>query len=182
TSCETEGETAGQLTVAELEASYDAGVQTFVIGVVPSLLGDPELDAEIATQKSVIDGYAATGGTGSATFVSADDSAAQAFHEALDAIRQTVLPCEFMLPDEDIVFDQVNVELTQDGASSLIPKVQGPSSCTSEPGWYYDSDTEGVDQPQAAVLCPSSCEAINAGLSTQVDIILGCPTLTPSVR
>jgi len=159
-------------------------VQTFVIGVVPSLLGDPEFDAEIAAQKAVIDGYASTGGTGAANFVSADDSTTQAFLEALDAIRQTVLPCEFTLPDEDITIDQVNVEVTRDNTVTVLPKVAGPSACTTEPGWFYDSDADDSEseKPEAAVLCPSSCEAINSGLSSQVDIIIGCPTNTREVR
>lgn len=195
TSCETGDQTAQQLTVTAVEAAAEADIRTFVIGVVPVAGDNPDLAAEVMAQRAALDGYAVTGGTQSATFVSADDSTAQAFLEALDAIRQTVLPCEYNLPDEDITFDRVNVELTQDGTTQVIPKVEGPADCSSEPGWYYDTETAGgsdaddseaddaeVDEPTAAVLCVSTCEAINAGMPAQVDIVLGCPTLTPQVR
>jgi hypothetical protein len=122
---------------------------------------------------------AEAGGAGEATLVTSDDTTATRFLEALARIRGSVLPCEFKIPEANGgSFDKLNVEVTQQGTKSVIPKVASDAACGTGAGWYYNSDVDGASgDPTKVVLCPTSCDGLGDGVDTTVDILLGCNTV-----
>jgi hypothetical protein len=45
-------------------------------------------------------------------------------------------------------------------------------------GWYYDVDPASGGTPTSILACDASCTAFRADLTIQVDIVLGCQTVT----
>lgn len=161
------------------------GISTYVIGVVPDLSGlapadQAALQPQIDQLEDQLGEMAVQGGTGSSFNVSANDTATDAFLDALANIRGQVLPCDYQIPVPEtgsVNFAQLNVELGDGQTASVIPKVPGASECVEgEDAWYYDADPE-VEAPTRVVLCPSTCDRVEAGTLDQVDIVLGCVTI-----
>jgi hypothetical protein len=142
-------------------AAETPGVDTFVLGVGPSL--------------DNLNQIAAAGNTQSAYLVEGDDVAAQVL-EALTAIRgKALLPCEFAVPPapEGMELDtgKVNVEFTSDdGGKQELFKVSDWTYCGAEGGWYYDPNGTRI------VLCEATCNEVEGASNGQVDYILGCST------
>jgi Mg-chelatase subunit ChlD len=161
------------------------GISTYVIGVLPDLSGlaaadQAALQPQIDQLEAQLGEMAVQGGTESSFNVSANDTTTDAFLDALANIRGQVLPCDYQIPVPEsgsVNFAQLNVELGDGQTASVIPKVPGPSECVEgEDAWYYDADPE-VEAPTRVVLCPSTCDRVEAGALDQVDIVLGCVTI-----
>jgi hypothetical protein len=89
----------------------------------------------------------------------------------------THLPCVFDIPDppegEILDVDEVNFYYTPSGGTEIvIPRVGGPGSCV-EYGWYYDDPAT----PSQIILCPSTCDILQADPGGSVSIAFGCATI-----
>jgi hypothetical protein len=176
---------ATNLTYRVVQAGANAGIQTFVIGVTPDLSSLREVERvkiepyfqELLDKLSQM---ATLGGTTASYNVSANAEATGAFFAALEAIRGQVLPCDYAIPTPDsgaVSFNRLNVEVSTTGEAIVAPKVTDQSECVSnELGWYYDVDT-ATQSPSRVVLCPNTCEQVNAVEGGRIDIVLGCQTV-----
>jgi hypothetical protein len=138
-------------------------IPTFVIG--------------IGSSTTNLNGIAMAGGTEKALMVEDGPTAQEALASALDRIRGSVLPCEFLIPtppkDQVLDFNRVNVSFTATGQSTprVIPRVSDLSQCTGD-GWAYDNPAA----PTLIRLCPMTCDSLRGATGT-FDIILGCDTV-----
>ena len=162
-----DGGTPNSLANAEMVAASAFGgtpsIPTFVIGVGSDL--------------TALNALAAAGGTTSATLVNvANDAgnAEQAFIDALNAIRQQAVPCNFALPSGSIDPTLTNVVYTPGtGPEQTFVYVGTAANCSKAPsdGWYFDNPT----QPTQVILCSGACNVVKADPSAEVDVELGCP-------
>lgn len=148
---------------AAAAAAPDTPIPTFVIGV-----GDSTFN---------LNAIAAAGGTQSAYFVDADADATDNFLATLNEIRRIAVACQYEIPDVQgtIAYDLVNVAYKSTELDPLTPlaNVANESACAISGGWYYDD----AAAPTAIVMCPATCEALQGGDSTQVEIVYGCETI-----
>jgi hypothetical protein len=102
---------------------------------------------------------------------------AKDLNDALKEIAQTkILSCEFDVPKNDsgrgVDLDKVNVTFTSgDGEKEEILK-DASKSCDKAKGWQYSEDFSKI------VLCGEVCDRVKADTEGQVDIVLGCPTVS----
>ncbi len=164
--------------LAQITQAAETGLNTFVIGVLPQIDESiPQAVDLIETQTAFLRDMATAGGTDAPFLVQADVNTAQVFLDALDAIREAALPCDYELPTDTRNFDRVNVEVATNDEVTVLPKVDNLSACDGA-GWYYDSDqTAEQDTPTRVVLCPVSCESAKGSELGRVDVVLGCPTV-----
>jgi hypothetical protein len=162
---------APQMTLEALSRGRAEGMDTFVIGVVDDMQ-DPGGEGRMALGQ-----MAQAGGTNDALIVTADDTTADGFLDALDRVRGAVLPCEYKIPKPDkgvANLNQLNVEVTRNGRTETAPKVLNAELCPSgELAWYYD----GAEGSSAIVLCPATCTQLNAQPGARLDVVLGCATV-----
>jgi hypothetical protein len=150
-------------TVAAAAFSGTPSIPTFVIGVGSDL--------------TALNALAAAGGTGSATLVNVGGDggdAEQSFVNALNAIRQQAVPCQFTLPSGTIDPALTNVVYTPGtGPDQTFVYVGTASDCSKAPmdGWYFDNP----NTPTQVILCSGACNVVKADPSAQVDVELGCP-------
>jgi hypothetical protein len=84
---------------------------------------------------------------------------------------------------EALDFNLVNVQFSVDGASEVLPYVEIPANCgVTQGGWYYDKDPLIDDVPTKIVVCPSTCDAFQQATGGEVEIALGCETVTTVVK
>ena len=158
--------------IAALASAALAGrpsIHTFVIGV----FGPQDVDA----QQNLYD-IAKAGGSEQAFIVDTSRDVTTQFLAALDAIRTTRLACEFQIPDpgegQTLDYNLVNVQFTNAGKTTPLYFVgHSAASCDASGGWYYDSDPS-VEAPSRIIMCPSTCQTIEAARESRVEIQLGC--------
>jgi hypothetical protein len=98
-------------------------------------------------------------------------------NNALKEIAQTkILSCEFDVPKNEsgggVDLGKVNVTFTSgDGEEEEVLK-DASESCEDAMGWQYSSDFSKI------VLCGEICDRVKADSEGQVDIVLGCPTVS----
>lgn len=126
------------------------GVQTYVLGVGPSLEN--------------LDSIAQAGNTDQAFLVEGKDVAAHVL-DALSTIRDLALPCDFTIPKSPegstVDFQEFNVLYTSaDGATDSVGYAEEAAACDDElGGWFLDDP----DDPTEIRLCPATCELVSAG-------------------
>jgi len=154
--------------VAMMGKNGSPSIRTFVIGV------------DDGTNLSDLNGIAAAGGTGSAYIVNAGSGAGQAFLDALNAIRHSVLGCTYQIPlpsNGDMPdFQAVNVVYTpgNGGSPETFPYVGSQAQCPATGNaWYYDNPTN----PTQIILCSATCSTVEADTAGSVAIALGCATV-----
>jgi hypothetical protein len=134
-------------------------VYTFVVGL-------RNVDLEFA------DAVAAAGGTDE-SFPIAGNNPAAALQDALDTIRLKAQSCSYDLPaaviDGEIGVGYVNVEITVNGDTSVIPR----NDACDGAGWHYDDPAD----PTEIILCPESCELLRSDATGRLDVALGCATV-----
>lgn len=165
----------GLAALAQGGVSGTPSIKTFVIGVFA--------DADKVQATTNLDAIAAGGGTTKAFIVTTGGSVATDFQKALDAIRGSVLPCEYAIPksgggEQDL--DKVNVQHTTGaGAQTVLGYKKSAAGCGTDPGWYYDVDPASGGTPTKIILCPTTCSAVktDSGGAAKVDILLGCKTI-----
>jgi hypothetical protein len=153
--------------IAQAAATGSPKVLTFVIGVGSSL--------------SNLNGIAAAGGTTMAYLVDTGMDVNMQILAAMNAIRGAALGCSYgipmpsggMMPD----YTKLNVQYTPGGGGApvLFPQVPDQSSCpASGDGWYYDNPSN----PTQILLCGSTCTKVEGDPSAQIEVLLGCQTVT----
>jgi len=163
-----DGGTPNSLTNAEAVATQAFGgtpsIPIFVIGVGSDL--------------TALNALAAAGGTGSATLVDVGSDAGnqeQAFINALNAIRQQAIPCNFALAAGTTVDPSLtNVDYSSgSGPAQAFVYVGTAAQCSQAPttGWYFDDPTH----PTQVILCSGACSVVKADPAAQVNVLLGCP-------
>ena len=115
------------------------------------------------------------GGISPCFFYNVGNGNPQAFIDALKAIQQTAVACEFAMPrPQQGVVDISKVKVTYLAGGQPppqeIPKVNGAGQCGANGGWYFDNNTT----PTRILLCPETCRAVSTDLRAQVDVFLGC--------
>jgi hypothetical protein len=151
--------------IADIAAAAAAGspkVVTYVIGI-----GDV----------AALDAIAQAGGSQKAFLVSGNGTAGQQFLDAMNAIKGSLLACEFDIPQPssgELDYELVNVQFTPDGGSAqLVPQVKSAGECGSSAGWYYDDPAA----PQKILLCDATCDTVKSTSKASIEIVLGCSTI-----
>jgi Mg-chelatase subunit ChlD len=161
-------------TIARLAAQGLSGspsIKTFAIGVfTPN-------DKAMGT--SDLDQIASAGGTKTAFVIdTSTQNVEQQFTAALTAIRGASLPCNYEVPLPESGtpdFMDVNVVYTTGaGVTSGLPYVASASRCGNGGGWYYDVAPEDGGTPNAILVCPTTCSALQTDTSGRVDVVTGC--------
>ncbi|MFP6685341.1 MAG: VWA domain-containing protein, partial [Polyangiaceae bacterium] len=137
-------------------------VLTFVIGI-----GD----------LSALNQIAQAGSGTNAFVVDPNANPSQQFLDAMNAIRGSLLGCEYDIPKPEmgeLDYGLVNVEFTPEGQmSTFIPQVASADKCDAAGGWYYDD----VSQPTKILLCPATCDEAKSFMSASIKVVLGCETI-----
>ena len=144
-------------------SAVETTIPTYVIGVGPS-------------QQALID-IAKAGGTTNPVFVSVGDPTQTRADilAALQAIRGQQVPCEFPLPapPNGKVLDVETVNVLYTPSVGAQQALVYEKDCPTGTGWRYDD----VVNPTKVLLCPATCQAIQADKGAGVDILFGCQTL-----
>ncbi|MBM4360351.1 MAG: VWA domain-containing protein, partial [Deltaproteobacteria bacterium] len=99
---------------------------------------------------------------------------------ALKKIQDSVVSCTYAMPEspdpnQTIDPNQVNITYSPgsgDPGQTLI-QVTDESKCGATDGtWFYDDPIN----PQAIILCPGTCEKLQADDKAKVKVVLGCAT------
>ncbi len=166
----------GIAALAQAGVDGSPSIPTYVIGV----FAPAEVDAE-----ANLDIIAEAGGTIEAFMVDTEQNVAGQFLKALEAIRGTRLVCEFTIPDappgETLDFGKVNVQLSAPSGVTTFPYVASLEGCGDDGGWYYDADT-ALSAPTRIISCPATCAVFEAANGGEVQIELGCETITTVVK
>jgi hypothetical protein len=154
---------------------------------IAALAGDAQAQAEVLTYVIGMDGaniaqldqIAVAGGSGQAFVVGSGTSVNKDLMNALEQIRTEKLACNFPMPTSDkagaeVEPGEVNITHTTGGGTpTTIPQVKSAADCGADGGWYYDSPTT----PTEITLCPASCDAVQGGADSAIEIVLGCKTV-----
>jgi hypothetical protein len=162
-------------------AAHDAtpSIGTYVVGVFPP--GTPMVQENL-------DLIADAGGTEHAYIIDTTQGVAEQFLAALNSIRGSKLACEFQVPlppdGEELDYDgKVNVQFSAAGTAEVLPYVASADNCgVTQGGWYYDLDPSSGGVPTKILVCPSTCDAFQNTADGQVEIALGCETVTTIVK
>jgi len=99
---------------------------------------------------------------------------------ALKKIQNSVVACTYAMPEspdpnQTIDASQVNVNYDAgDGSKAeTIYQVDDASKCgATDTTWYYDDP----QNPSAILLCPGTCDKIQANEKAKIKVVLGCAT------
>jgi len=150
------------------------GVTTAVAAASSGLAQSPAVPTYVLSLRASagLESVAHAGGTGTAvvaTDPAAQDSVLQALHQLAE--RAT---CEYALPQSAAPYlpDQVNLQHTLNGQTTVFPRVDGAPSCSPLQGGFYYDDPQS---PARIIACQQSCDRVKQG--GEVEIILGCPSV-----
>jgi len=125
--------------------------------------------------KAQLDKIAAAGETGTAFFLEGNN-VQETLLEAFQAIQGKGLACQFKLPTDAAVDpNKVNVLYTSSdgGEPVLIGQVPAADACSDgKDAWYYDDPAA----PAAILLCPTSCNKVEANQDGKLEVVFGCAT------
>jgi hypothetical protein len=137
------------------------GIRTYAIGLEGSREGDMDRIAE-------------AGGTGEGIFIGEGDTNADLL-AALNTIRGEAASCEVQVPNPasgTIDPSKINVELSLSGEPVALGQVATVAECGDNGAWYYDNPAT----PSSILLCPATCDAVQADPMSRIEIVLGCVT------
>jgi hypothetical protein len=162
---------SGVRAVAAAGVSGTPSVATFVIGV----FGPTDTDA-----RPNLNQIAMAGGTNSAFLVDTSQDVSAQFLAALNEIRGSRLSCEYALPaapaGQTLDYSRVNVDFTNGGSTERIAAVSDAAACGTGEGWYYDQNP-GLAAPTKIMICPATCQRLEAAAQGSVQVALGCETV-----
>jgi len=98
---------------------------------------------------------------------------------ATSVVSGSQVPCLYTIPDPPdgamIDLGKVNVDytLTPAGTPALISNVADEAACTASGGWYYSPPIN----PTQVVLCPATCDIVQASTEAEVSVKFGCSTV-----
>lgn len=147
--------------IAEGGVSGTPSVVTYVLGV-----GD---------RTDSLNAIASAGGTDHAYLVASTAAPADILAQLKD-IRDVALPCEISVDQAHLTQGDVNVELTVQGTSETLSRVNGSSDCTtaSTPKQWF---AESPDAGGKVALCSAACTSIRTIKNATLDVVYGCPTM-----
>lgn len=160
TSCD-DTSSAGIAALAKSARNYN-GVQTYAIAVAGSSIAN-------------LDAIAAAGGTKKAYDITQNINQ---FAQKMAEIRALALSCEFIIPPppmaQELDPSKVNLSYTAGGQGNgtTLPHVADLASCGGKLGWYYDNNVK----PTKVLLCPSSCQKVQADSKAVISVLFGCAT------
>jgi hypothetical protein len=146
---------ASQVYSAASDASDD-GVQTFSIGIS-------------GAGTSFMNTVASRGDTGSAIFISPDNTASADFLAALQHIRNE-FSCSYRLPAGSSLAT-IEVGWNNGGDDPAILSVSDAEACDDAPAGSYRYYATSADE---ITLCPTTCGAVKALSGSSVEIVQGC--------
>jgi hypothetical protein len=158
---------------ADLDAIAAAGV-----GGAPSVA---TYVVAIGSSLTSLSGVATAGGTTQGYMLDTNGNVHQQMQVALEAIRTAAVGCAYAMPWQDGGTPdptRVNVEYTPGSGTTpqVLPAVPDQAHCpASGDAWYFDDP----NAPTRIALCPTTCARIAADAAGEVDLLLGCLTLTP---
>jgi hypothetical protein len=159
------------------------GIRTFLIGMTGATLSNLET---IASQGGAPEHSEFCGsGAESCHYWDVGDGDPDAFVSALEQISSVALiACDYVVPapppGQALDVDLVNVSFTSAaGVETALFRVDGPSACGEDGGWYYDDPSA----PTRIGLCPSSCSVVeSADVGSSVHVSYGCATRFGDIR
>jgi hypothetical protein len=99
--------------------------------------------------------------------------------KTVQVTQQEALPCTWSVPGNDSgkEFDRnkVNIRLTSDDVMTTFVRVDSKDQCVPN-AWYFDDPSN----PTSFIACDQTCDEITKATDGKIDILLGCPTITPS--
>lgn len=190
------------------KAAHDAGVITFAIGLdganftlldkIAQQGGAPDCDTTASTYACDVSGDASKLGAALAkirqttvvteTHTETHTVTHEVTHEVTHTVtttktvqvtQQEALPCTWAVPSSDSgkEFDRnkVNIRLTSDTVMTTFVRVDSKDQCVPN-AWYFDDPSN----PTSFIACDQTCDEITNATNGKIDILLGCPTITPS--
>lgn len=159
---------------------FMSSIPTYVIGIMSpgtTCMWDPA-----QPNQQDLDSVANAGGSGASMIVDLSKDIVKQFLDNLDKIRARANPpCQYTLPPapagQHTDPKKINVEYTPPGAAmpSTILAVPDQTGCDPmKGGWYYDDPVK----PKLVSLCPASCSTVQADVTGQINIEVGCATIT----
>jgi hypothetical protein len=123
---------------------------------------------------------AAAGGTGRALSLDPQGDFAGQLSSALGAAAAQKVACDLALPEPPdharLDYDAVNVVLDAEAGRTTFPRVDSPSECGAQGGWYYDLKPE-EGAPSRLQMCQASCDRLSDTGSAKLRVELGCKTV-----
>jgi hypothetical protein len=157
--------------VAAASAGLDAGVQTFLIGVLSP-------DEKVAAQAN-LDAIAMAGGSKSALVITTSEMVSQRLLEALGEVRRSSEACEYAIPTSggelpDLA--RATVRLTPPGGKpTLAVRRASASACdAASGGFYFDRDPVGPTAPGRIILCPATCDLFGDAKDRPIEVLVVC--------
>jgi hypothetical protein len=159
---------------------FMSSIPTYVIGITSpgtTCMWDPS-----PPNQQDLDSVANAGGTGASLIVDLSKDIVKQFLDTMDKIRARANPpCQYSLPPapagQHLDPMKINVEYTPPGAAMGTTLFSVPNQAACDPmkgGWYYDDPV----LPKTVSLCPANCSAVQADVTGQVNIEVGCRTIT----
>lgn len=146
--------------LAQSALNYN-GVRTYVIAIAGSNLAN-------------LNQIAAAGGTMTALDVTQNINL---FLDKMKEIQANALSCDFLIPEapEGEEFDKelVAVNYVPSADPTMVeevPRSDNYQDCGGKAGWYYDNNVK----PTKIILCPVSCQKVQADKQAKVDVLFGC--------
>jgi hypothetical protein len=144
------------------------GIPTYAVGIA-------------GASEDQMDQIAEAGGTMRAFFAGNASTAQQDLITALNAIRGSVLACDFPVPSAadlppgtSVDPTKVNINYTSGaGMPETIGRATDATACAGGSGWFYDNPAA----PTRITLCPSTCDRVTADGAARIDVLLGCTSI-----
>ena len=150
-------------------------IPTYAIGV----FGQGEFQGGQMT----LSDWAMAGGTGMPFILTAGDDLTQKLLDALNAIRGSALPCEYMIPKPasgSLDYGKVNVHITGGSSGPMgldLGYVGDASKCDPvKGGWYYDVDPM-MGTPARVIMCEATCKKFKMDATANIELRFGCQTV-----
>lgn len=140
---------------------------TYVIGV-KNPPGGPDTVSDL-------NALALAGGTENAIFIDTGDpdQTATDLASAIARIRERSVSCSAAIPPTPggapFVSSRVNVSMVVEGVTSDLDYDQ---DCEADSAWRYDD----ADDPTTIVLCPDTCQTVQATPTAELSVAFGCRT------
>ncbi|HWA73074.1 MAG TPA: vWA domain-containing protein [Polyangiaceae bacterium] len=150
------------------------GIRTFVIGSPGSESARGTLSQMATLGHTAAPGCSDQGPSYCHFDMTTSADLGSALTAALTSVTDTTRGCSYGLPTPSnggaIDIDKVNVTLTSAANSVPLSRASGASGCTR--GWQYDPSATHI------VLCSETCALTHADPTLEVEVVLGCTTIT----
>jgi hypothetical protein len=139
-------------------------VRTYVLGIGPSVAN--------------LNILAQAGGTAPARLI--ESGGENELLDAFNAIRDNTITCDYQIPTKpgetlDYSLVSIQVRVGVNGMTAPVRKVDDPSGCGAQGGWFYDRPVPpGNPPPTKITLCPATCDPLMLTAGSHLDMLVGC--------